>query len=176
MDDVPAPSHVTLILFAGNPTFDEAQFRDESVAVSVKQTALENAALGVWDRLRRFLDPRRLITTRLHRATPTLRPFTISVAVAVAADRNLARVESQLRELLYGFLSPISGDFDNRGWRLGRSVYRSQLFQLLEDATDLGVDHVETMTLGPADAQGNVPIAPHELPVLQSLNLGVLRA
>jgi hypothetical protein len=169
------PGHVTLVLIAGDPTFDETQFRSESVAVATKQGSIEVPA-DLWERLRRFLDPRRLLTTRLHRATPQLRPFTMSATVAVAADRNLSRVEAQLRECVYDFLSPIGGGFDKRGWRLGRSVYRSQLFRLLEDATDVGVDHVQTMTLSPADSQGNVAIGSHELPLLQTLVVGVTRA
>ncbi len=174
-EDVEAPGHVTLVLFAGNPDFAELQFRNEGVSVADKQNLIQ-VADALWKRLQRFLGPRRLITTRLHRATPQLRPFTIAATVAVGADRNLARVEVELRKRVYDFLSPIGGDFDKRGWRTGRDVYRSQLFRLLEDADEVGVDHVETMTLSPADAQGNVAVGPHELPLLQALTLTVIRA
>jgi hypothetical protein len=38
------------------------------------------------------------------------------------------------------------------------------------------VDHVETLTLSPADTHGNVPIGPHQLPDLQSVAVTVIRA
>jgi len=173
-DDLESPGHVTLVLLPGAPLFDETQFRNEAVSVPAKQSML---ALPdpLWQRLRRFLDPRRLITTRLHRQTPTLVPITIAATVRVAPERNIARAEAELRALVYRFLSLVSGDFDGRGWRLGRDVYRSQVFRLLEDASDLGVDHVETLTLSPADADGNVVIGPNELPLLQTLTLTVVR-
>ena len=172
-DAIDAPGNVTVLLIAGSPQFDEAQYRDESIAVPVKQAMLA-VSDALWRRLRRFLEPRRLITTRLHPSAPTVRPFTMTATVGASADRNLARVETELRERVYGFLSLISGGFDGRGWPLGRDVFRSQLFRLLEEAD--GVDHVEALALDPVDAQGNVHLAPDELPLLQSLILAVTRA
>lgn len=172
-DDTEAPSHVTLVLVPGSPDFPETQFRNELVPVATKQAML-TLPTGLWERLQRFLDPRRLITTRLDHDTAKLRAFGMTATVAVAADRSVARVQGELRDRIFGFLSLMSGGFDGGGWRLGRSVYRSQLFRLLEDAD--GVDHVDSLALSPADADGNVRIAPHELPLLQSLSLTVVRA
>jgi hypothetical protein len=172
-EDLDAPGYVTLVLLAGAPGFDEAQLRGESVTVAAKQ-ALVGVSDALWLRLRRFLDPRRLITTRLVRHTPVLKPFSIAATVAVTGENNLAQVQRDLRERVYGFLSLVRGDFDGRGWRLGRSVYQSQMYRLLEDSRS--VDHVVTLALAPADAQGNVPVGAHELPLLQSLALTVVRA
>jgi hypothetical protein len=169
---VDAPAYVTVILLAGDATFD-ARFRDEDVSVADKQVMV-TLSDDQWNRIKRFLDPRRLITTRLVNLAPLLRRVDIRATVVAAGDRNLADLQSALYRKVYDFLSPLHGDFDGRGWRLGRNVYRSQLFRLLESAE--GVDHVETLVLSPVDAQGNVEIAPHELPVLQTLSLTTLRA
>jgi hypothetical protein len=166
-----APGNVTLVLLSG-AAFDETQFQDETVSAAAKQ-ALITVSDPLWQRLRRFLDPRRLITTRLNRYTPRLRPATITATVVVRGDRNVTDMRAALRRRIYGFLSLLSGDVDGRGWRLGRRVYRSQLFRLLEDVD--GVDHVAALTLSPADAFGNVGIGPHELPLLQQVTLTVVR-
>jgi len=172
-DDLEEPGNVTLLLVAGDPdTFDD-DFRNETISVGDKQNLI-TVSDALWERIRRFLEPRRLITTRLHRHTPELVPLTLTATVVALADRNTDDVLGRLHDRIYDFLSPLIGDFDGRGWRLGRSVYRSQVFRLLEDADDV-VDHVESLTLSPADAQGNVIIGPHQLPVLQTLTLTILR-
>lgn len=172
-DDIEAPGHLTFVLLA-IPPFDEAVFQDESLAVAPLKEPMVVFPPALWLRLRRFLDSRRLITTRLHHDNPSLRAFTATATVIVAADRNVGEMRAALRTRMYEFLSLLSGDVNGRGWRLGRSVYRSQLFRLLED-TD-GVDHVASLSLSPADAHGNVQLQPHELPLLQTLMLTVVRA
>ncbi len=171
--DEEAPGYVTFILLAAPPHFDEAQFQDETVPLAAKD-AMVDLPPGLWERVRRFLDGRRLITTRLRRLKPELTPMAINATVVVAADRNAAAMEQELRRRVYGFLSLLSGGFDGGGWPLGRNVYRSQLFRLLEDAE--GVDHVSALTLSPADAQGNVIIAPRHLPMLEKLTLAIVRS
>jgi len=67
------------------------------------------------------------------------------------------------------------GGFDGNGWPLGGSVYRSKIFRLLE-AVD-GVDHVESLALSPADANGDVALGPLSLPAvaLNGLAVSVVR-
>lgn len=172
-DDIEAPGHLTFVLLAV-PPFHEATFQDESLAVGPDKEPLVVFPPTLWQRLHRFLDSRRLITTRLHHQEPSLRAFTATATVVVAGDRNVGEMRAALRTRVYGFLSLLTGDVHGRGWRLGRNVYRSHLFRLLED-TD-GVDHVTSLSLSPADAHGNVSIEPHQLPLLQMLTLTVVRA
>lgn len=157
-DNEDAPSHVTFVALA----------QDTSVPGSPPFDVTGN----LWDRLERFLDARRLITTRLHQQAPQRRNVALTATVVAQAGRNLVQLRGDLEDRLQSFLSPISGGFAGRGWPLGRMVYRSQLFRFLEDAD--GVDHVESLVLSPADPQGNVTILPHELPQLQTLTLTVV--
>ena len=168
---VDAPSHVTLVPIVGDEHF-EGNFRDHEISVITKQ-GMVTMPPALWARLQRFLDSRRLITTRLDRLTPRLRRVDITGTVVVAGERSVGDMQDALRARLYDFLSPLKGDFDGRGWRLGRNVYRSQVFRVLEE-TD-GVDHVDTVTVSPANPEGNVEIAPHERPVLQTITIPVVR-
>lgn len=59
---------------------------------------------------------------------------------------------------------------------MGGSVYRSKLFRLLEDID--GVDHVDALTLSPADPNGDVVLDGLSLPAIAfgGLALSVFRA
>jgi hypothetical protein len=190
-----APGHITILVLR---TFDESIFqnpaipltvqaalaltppkaRDEfllqnpAVPVAVKEAALELTPAEE-GKILRFLEERRLITTHLHVVTPHLLPLQIAANVIVFKDRNTAEMDAVLRKKVSNFLSILKGDFDGHGWRLGRDVYRSQIFRVLEEVD--GVDYVKLLVLSPADAAGNVAIAPDQLPVLQNLVLSVER-
>jgi hypothetical protein len=167
--ELEAPGHITILVLRD---FDETIFRNPAIAVAVKEAALALTARE-GRKILRFLEERRLITTHLHVVTPNLLPFDITAQVIVFKDRNTMEMDTALREKVFEFFSILSGDFDGRGWRLGRDVYRSQIFRVLEEVD--GVDYVKSLVLSPADAAGNVSIAPHQLPVLQNLVLSVER-
>lgn len=164
-----APGHITILVLR---KFDETTFQDPSVSVTNKEASLA-LTKAEKDKILRFLEERRLITTHLHVVTPNLLPFDITAQVIVFKDRNTAEMDAALRKKLFEFLSIRNGDFDRRGWRLGRDVYRSQIFRVLEEVD--GVDYVKLLVLSPADAGGNVAIAPDQLPVLEKLTLSVER-
>lgn len=164
-----AAGHITILVLRN---FDETVFRDPAVPVAVKEASL--ALTPAEERkILRFLEERRLITTHLHVVTPNLLPLQITAQVIVFKDRNTAEMEAALRKKLFEFLSILNGDFDGRGWRLGRDVYRSQIFRVLEEVD--GIDYVKLLVLSPANAVGNVTIGPNQLPVLQNLVLSVDR-
>jgi hypothetical protein len=157
---VESPAHVTILVL---PEFVESAF--DSSSLVQKQNMLKLAP-EVERKILRFLDERRLITTHLHVTTPTLLPVDITADVVVLKDRNETQMQAILKKRLQDFLSIRHGDFDRKGWRLGRDVYRSQIFRVLEDVD--GVDYVRSLVLSPANADGNVTIAPDQLPVLQN--------
>ena len=88
--------------------------------------------------------------------------------------RRLSEMRSAIEQSLRGFINIRSGGFDGAGWPLGRNVYRSKLFRLIEELD--GVDHVRKLTLSPADPRGDVEIGPQALPVLQTVTIAVDRA
>ena len=94
-DDVVELGYVSLLVVSDG--FDQSQFRDPAVSAALKETMLAPSP-ELRDRLRRFLDPRRLITTRLRVAAPNLEPLDIVGVVAGRSDVNLAELKVDLEE------------------------------------------------------------------------------
>ena len=178
----PAPGNVTIVVLAARPSVDLDEALTDPTLGDPQKQALVDPAPALVAKLRRFLDRRRLITTRVHLASPpqaslpTLVPVSITTTVVVDRERNTAEMSDVIRRRLRAFLGVIHGGFDGKGWPLGGSVYRSKLFRLLEDLD--GVDHVETLTLAPGDANGDVALDPLSLPALamNGLSVTVVRA
>lgn len=165
---VTSAGHVTLLLL---PNYDETAFETASLA---QKTTLVALTAPLQERLLTFLEPRRLITTRLHVTSVDLEPISGQVVAVVDRQRNTADMEQALLEALRRFLSLTRGYEDGRGWPLGRTLRRSQVFRVLEDVP--GMDHVEALTLSPANAAGDVDLDPRQLPVWDSLVVQVKRA
>ena len=91
-------------------------------------------------RVKHALEPARLLTTRIHAVRP--RFVTLSVRVSLAprhgADPEALRDEAVRR--IEKFFDPLEGGFDGKGWPFGRSIYVSELYQLLDRVP--GVDYV----------------------------------
>jgi hypothetical protein len=180
--DQPAPGNVTIVVLAARSGVDlDDALTDPTLGDQQKQALVDPAPLV--EKLRRFLDGRRLITTRVHLSLPppqpvlpVLIPVSITTTVVVDPERNTAAMTDVVRRRLRAFLGVVHGGFDGKGWPLGGSVYRSKLFRLLEDLD--GVDHVEALTLAPADANGDVALDPLSLPALalNGLSVTVVRA
>lgn len=145
-----------------------------------------------------WLNPRRLLGVRHHVVGPAYVAVNVEVALSLRADyapaalRNgmfeddrIARVAaSEAEAALRGHLHPLRGGPDGAGWPFGRDLYRSELFQFLDDLD--GVDYVGAVRIvlaDPAraaaepwrlvvDAAGelsSVRLLPHELPAVQSV-------
>jgi hypothetical protein len=165
---VVSPGHVTLLLL---PNYDETAFEAASVLV---KTAMVAVPLSLQNRLLTFLEPRRLITTRLHVASVDLKPLSAQVTAVVERQMNTADMEQAILQALRRFVSLTRGYEDGRGWPLGRTVRRSQIYRVLEDVP--GMDHVESLSLSPANASGDAELDPRQLPVWDSLVVQVKRA
>jgi len=168
--------HVTLAVLPQltNTDLDEALTQTGANAPTmIQKQALIDLPASLGAKIERFLDKRRLITTRLHLHSPTLIPISVNATVFVARDRNIAEMTAIMEQELRRFLGVIHGGFDRKGWPLGGSVYRSKLFRLIEDVD--GVDHVDTLALSPFDPNGDIPLAPLSLPALAGLSIVVVR-
>jgi hypothetical protein len=115
------------------------------VVVPAEASLREDAAtlLSLSEALHRALAPATLITTRLH----VMGPEWVDVGMKIAVARRPASGLSAeaVRDAVAGFLDPLVGGEDGSGWPFGRPVYRSELFQLLEQLP--AVDHVESIEL-----------------------------
>ncbi|MES1205513.1 MAG: hypothetical protein ABUS79_06210 [Pseudomonadota bacterium] len=161
--NVPAPGSVTLMVL---PAFDQATFDGLPVTAPLlvpSKTTLVTPSKALQDRLKDFLEPRRLLTTRLEVIGPSLKEVAAHIVVVQDPQGNAAQIAKAVDQALRGYLAIVTGYDDGRGWPLGRPVRRSQLYRLLESLP--GVDYVATLTLSPANSDGDIILDPGQLPV-----------
>jgi hypothetical protein len=104
------------------------------------------------------LRERCLITTRVQVVGPEHTP--LAVAATIVRDHSSRLDTTALRQAveqaIRNFLSPLTGGVGGQGWEFGRSVYRSELYQVIESVP--GVDHVQQLLLNGSATQGAVPL------------------
>lgn len=101
-------------------------------------------------RIRQALEPARLLTTRVHVVAPRYVSLTCRFTITPVRGVSGEALREEARNRLNLFLDPYQGWFDGKGWPWGRSVYLSELYQVLGEIR--GVDSV-----GPTrDAQGSL--------------------
>ncbi|MDT5269292.1 MAG: hypothetical protein QOH49_1478 [Acidobacteriota bacterium] len=117
----------------------------------------------------RHLDRHRLLTTRVYVIGPEYVGVSVRATVRLFAEfgqtETLARVQKSLDDFLRPL--PAEDDPDGEGWPFGRTVFRSEIYQLIESVE--GVDCVEKVTLAATgvgvarSAEGNILIPPQSL-------------
>lgn len=90
-----------------------------------------------------YLEPRRLLTARVHVVGPRTVPVRVQVTVHLMPDALESQVRPRAVAALRSLLDPIVGR-DGTGWPLGRNVYVSEIYRLLD--TLPGVDFVRRTT------------------------------
>jgi hypothetical protein len=112
------------------------------------------------DRLFFLLKEHAVVGTRLH--VVQVKEVTVEIRATVVRVPGIPLRAEDVERRIRGFIDPVRGGFDSTGWPMGRSLYRSELFQLIEGMAE--VDHVETLDVSPADpGSEGVDIAPDEL-------------
>ena len=97
----------------------------------------------------RFLDARRLLTTRVVVAPPTLTGVGVSARLRSKSGSDPAAVRERVLEALYRYLSPWTGGPDGEGWPFGRPLHVGEVFAQLGGVE--GVAYVETAAIMPVD-------------------------
>jgi hypothetical protein len=90
--------------------------------------------------VRRALEPARLITTRIHVVQPRFVTLSASFTLVSRSGADPKSLRDEAIRRLETFFDPLEGGFDGKGWPFGRSVYVSELYQLLGKVP--GVDYV----------------------------------
>lgn len=123
-------------LAAAEPARSQPQPSHVSVVIVPFQTANLAALQTI---VANYLEPRRLLTARVHVVGPRVVPVRIRVTVRMLPDALDTQVRPRVIDALTQFLDPIVGR-DGSGWPLGRNVYVSEIYRLLD--TLPGVDFV----------------------------------
>jgi predicted phage baseplate assembly protein len=121
---------------------------------------------GLLQIVRRFLERRRVVGTRLLVVGPAYVEVRVTATVRARPGAASERVRADLLAALAALLDPLAGGSDGRGWPFGRDVYRSEVLQTLDGVP--GVDHVLALELSAdsGEAQcGNLCVGPIQLTV-----------
>jgi hypothetical protein len=117
--------------------------------------------------VRNYLEPKRVLTTRLHATQPFFLWVTIGANIHLkqeAPEHVRAQARDRAVEKLRQYFDPWLGGGPQRdGWPFGRALYLSEVYEVLEQVE--GVDyvddvHVVSMSPGarPADDRANIGI------------------
>ena len=116
---------------------------------------------GLIAAVRCFLERRRMVATRLEVVGPRYLEVGVIADVRTKALVDAARVRDDILTALDAFLDPLTGGPAGLGWPFGRSVFRSEVLQLIDGVQ--GVDHVLSLRLIAAGAEpscGNLNLCP----------------
>lgn len=116
---------------------------------------------GLLKAVKRYLDRRRMVTTRLEVVGPQYLEVRVKARVRARPFADLAGVRERILAALNTFLDPRIGGPEGMGWPFGRNVYRSEILQLIDEVVN--VDHVLELTLQTDNGEpqcGNVLVCP----------------
>ena len=99
------------------------------------------------DEVKQYIDRHRLITTRVNVLGPRYIDFILHAEVVLLPQTaHQAQQERQdIVEAVRGFFHPLTGAQTGTGWPIGRSVYISELYTIIENIP--GVDFVSKLIL-----------------------------
>lgn len=141
----PRPGTTTAELRRGLPAASAFAGYGEAAAVAIvpddRVSERPLPSTEMVERVFRRLNERRVLGTRVRVFGPTY--VSVAVETRVARRRGSGLTRERVQADVARFLSPLEGGEDGQGWPFGRSVYVSELFQLLEGMP--AVDHVEAL-------------------------------
>ncbi|MEG4304894.1 hypothetical protein [Microcoleus sp. D3_18a_C4] len=127
--------------------------------------------------IKRFLNQRRLISTRLHVIDPNYVKGKVSAILYLHDSADFQKVETEATRRIKAFFSPLDSQdyWQGKGYPFGADIYISELYQLFDDVP--GVDYVEEVKLTDfeehrelVNEQGKpigISLQPHELVAME---------
>ncbi|HEX8845928.1 MAG TPA: hypothetical protein VF791_14845 [Pyrinomonadaceae bacterium] len=97
---------------------------------------------NLMEKVRLYLEPRRLLTTQVHVVGPRYLTVAVHVTLFLKPDAVGDTVKGEAELALQKFFDPLSGGTDGKGWPFGRNVYVSEVYALLDRLP--GIDYVTT--------------------------------
>ena len=96
-------------------------------------------------RVKAYLDDRRLVGTRVNVEPPSYVTLRVVAELRARSDADPVRVEEEALRRLHGFLHPITGGPEGRGWPFGRPLHIGDLYSTLHQVA--GVEIVEKVDM-----------------------------
>lgn len=126
------------------------------VVVPASEQDKNNTFLGkVYLHIDRF----RPLTTEVFVVFPFYTEVGVHAQISVKPRYLERTVIDKVKTRLTEFFDPVAGGPDSSGWPFGRPVYRSEIFQVIDNVD--GVDHVNQLKLNNSD--GDIVIPKHGL-------------
>jgi hypothetical protein len=97
------------------------------------------------DTVAKYLEERRLITTRISVVAPVFLEIGVQAKLFLNPDAIAEKVKENVKNKLQEFFDPLKGGQTGTGWEFGRSIYISEIYELLDKLS--GVDYVEAVTI-----------------------------
>ena len=106
---------------------------------------------GCLGELLNFLEVRKLLTTRLHIVEVQYVSISIEATLIIKDGALGEEVKVRAEQEMKKFFHPLdSGQYwEGKGWPFGRSIYKSEIYKLLDDLS--GVDYVEDISMSKTD-------------------------
>lgn len=122
-------------------------FAKGHISLVVVCDRLKNNMRSYYQGLQEFLDQRKLLTTRLHVVEPMYINVIIETELILEDGAKAEDVKAKAQRSVGEFFDPLrSGQYwQGQGWQFGRGIYRSDLYQLLDNLK--GVDYVASLNL-----------------------------
>lgn len=127
---------------------DQTNAKAHITLVVVNKNGQEvNEETNSYPNLLKFLDQRRLLTTRIHLVDPKYVFLNLETTLVIEDGIKPEDVKKNAQEALKCYFHPLrSGKYwQGKGYPFGRNVYLSELYQLLDDLS--GVDYVKKLIL-----------------------------
>lgn len=135
------------------------------VVVPYSETARPTPSPGFLQTVCRHLDHHRLVTTRVSTVPPDYIQVSVQASLLLRAGFDPAAKRVAITSALNTFLHPLDGGPAGAGWPFGRTVYKAEIYQLIEQID--GVDCVTRVVLSAVGARretdGNIAIPPQSL-------------
>jgi hypothetical protein len=110
-------------------------------------------SLELLNRVADYLRDRCAPTLNLWMAGPDWVKVTVTAEIAPVSWQASRSLDARIIEALQGFLHPLTGGSEGKGWAFGREPHDSDLYALLESIA--GVGHVQLLTVD-KEPQGSV--------------------
>lgn len=91
------------------------------------------------NKIKTYLDVRRMITTRVHVVGPDYRKVKLETWISLKENTVERTIEDKVKDSIIKYFAPFDKE-TGKGWPLGRNLYQSEVYHLVEGI--IGVDHV----------------------------------
>ncbi len=134
ISNTPTEGEVTLVIIP-----EESASQEKEGAKIMPTTQLLNMVTD-------YLEPRRLLTTKLHVNRPRYLEVSFEVSYQIqATGADPERVKRDLENNIRNYLHPLRGGSDRKGWPFGKALMKTDLYRVVED-TD-GVEYIDRLEI-----------------------------